>query len=63
MKDFVPSKVENLSELLFTEGKVQKPLGKLAERRLECIEEFKLFGGAEAMLSEDAKNYPVYLSE
>jgi len=63
LRDFTPSKIENLSELLFSDGAIQKEVGKLSERRLACMEEFKSFGGADALLGEDAHDYNVYLSE
>jgi nicotinate phosphoribosyltransferase len=62
-KYFVAGRVENLSELLFSEGKVTQQLGKLSERRSACLKEFELFGGAEFLLKEDDMEYPVYLSE
>lgn len=63
IKDFKPSGVENLSVLLFENGHIVKSLESLPERRLECINEFKLFGGAATLLSEDDCHYKVYLSE
>lgn len=63
IKDFTPARIEGISELLFSDNKATQPLGTLSERRLKCIEEFKLFGGADYLLADDKNHYNVYLSE
>lgn len=56
------AKLEALSVLLF-DGERKHEMKPLAERRAACIEEFKLFGGREAMLDDGKRDYPVLLSE
>lgn len=63
--NFTSSRIENLSELFFSEGQLTDGVAKsLSERRAACVKEIEEFGGAERLLSHDKeREYKVYLSE
>ena len=52
-------RIESMNEEMFDHGEVMREMKPLKERRLECMEEFKRFGGPERMLdeSEESEQY------
>lgn len=58
-----PSKVEALSVLLYDNGKETQQFASIHERRAQCMEEFRSFGGADFLLGDSTEEYKVLLSE
>lgn len=59
-----PYRVEALSILMYENGKQTFEIKNIKERRAECMQEFRDFGGVEMLLDEsNPEEYRVMLSE